>query len=267
MVNKQFIAEVSLRRDEVPSFRAYPFCLNAVRNLSTFRLHPSVTFLVGENGSGKSTLLEAIAICWGFNPEGGSKNFTFSTTSQSHSDLHRYLRLSKGVRRPQDGFFLRAESFFNVASEIERLDEQPGGPPIKSSYGGKSLHAQSHGESFLSLLNHRFRGQGLYILDEPEAALSPARQMAMLTRMHHLVRKQSQFIIATHSPIILSYPDSQIYQLGDDGLEPVGLEETEHFRMTRDFLNSPERYLKLLLDDEPDDVEHGSRRGRRSEDS
>src|SRR5690606_12230959 len=134
------------------SFHEYPFCLDAIRDLSSVRLHPSVTYIIGENGSGKSTLLEAIAVAWGFNPEGGARNFGFGTYS-SHSELHNFIRLSRGIKRPRDGFFLRAESFFTVATEIERLDEPPwGGPPVKTYYGGKSLHAQSHGESFMSLL-------------------------------------------------------------------------------------------------------------------
>lgn len=247
MLTEQYLVEVKLKRDEVPSFKSYPFCLDAVSSLSTLKLHPAVTYIIGENGSGKSTLLEAIAVAWGFNPEGGTKNFSFATY-KSHSDLHNFLRLSRGIKRPKDGFFLRAESFFNVASEIQRLDEEPeGGPPIIGSYGGKSLHAQSHGESFFSLLSNRFGGNGLYILDEPEAALSPTRQMAMLSRVHQLVRSRSQFIIATHSPIILAYPDSQIYQLGQDGLTPISYQQAEHFEVARDFLNRPDYFLNILL--------------------
>jgi len=252
-LSDQYLIDVSLKRDLVPSFAAYPFHLDAVRSLSSLRLHPKVTFLIGENGSGKSTLLEAIAVAWGFNPEGGTRNFAFGTY-KSHSELHTFLRLSRGVRRPKDGFFLRAESFFNVATEIQRLDEAPSfGPPVIDSYGGKSLHAQSHGESFFALFSNRFGGRGLYILDEPEAALSPTRQMAMLARMHQLIEADSQFIIATHSPIILAYPDAQIYQLGREGLTPVAYEDTEHYRVTRDFLARPEYFLKILLDGSDDD--------------
>ena len=150
----------------MPSFEEYPFSLDAVKQLSTVTLHPNVTFFIGENGSGKSTLLEAIAISSGFNPEGGTKNFNFGTY-HSHSSLHEYIRLSRGVKRPKDGFFLRAESFFNVASEIQRLDEDESeflGSPIIDSYGGRSLHEQSHGESFMALFVNRFAGNGLYIL-------------------------------------------------------------------------------------------------------
>jgi len=247
-MHEQYIYEVKLRRDDVPSFEKYPFSLDAVKNISAIKLHPNVTFFIGENGSGKSTLLEAIAVSWGFNPEGGTKNFNFGTY-ESHSNLHKYLRLSRGAKRPKDGFFLRAESFFNVASEIQRLDESGGnGPPIINSYGGVSLHEQSHGESFMSLLINRFGGNGVYILDEPEAALSPTRQMSMISRMHELVKANSQFIIATHSPIILSYPNAQIYQLEKSGLKSIEYEETEHYQITREFLNRPDKMLKILLE-------------------
>jgi len=160
--------------------------------------------------------------------------------------------LSNGRTKPRDGYFLRAESFFNVATEIEKLDEEPSfGPLIKNSYGGKSLHDQSHGESFFALILKRFGGNGLYILDEPEAALSPTRQMAMISRLHQLVGQNSQFIIATHSPIIMSYPNSIIYQLGENGVKTVNYEDTEHYRITRDFLNNYKRSLDILLDVEP----------------
>lgn len=242
-----YIQQVQLLRDKVTSFDEYPFSLPAVTKLDKITFHPAVTFLVGENGAGKSTLLEAIAVAWGFNPEGGSHNFRFSTRA-SHSSLSDHLRLVKGVHRPKDGFFLRAESFFNVATEIERLDEEPGGPPLIDSYGSRSLHEQSHGESFFTLLMDRFRGRGLYLLDEPEAALSPTRQMAMISRMHQLVTDQSQFIIATHSPIIMAYPNAQILLIDEEGIQPVEYTETEHYRVTKDFLNRYERFLKELID-------------------
>ncbi len=244
----QYIREVVLKRDQVPSFGQYPYSLSAVRNLERLELHPKVTYFIGENGSGKSTLLEAIAVQWGFNAEGGTKNFRFGTR-QSHSDLHERLRLVKGTRRPQDGYFLRAESFFNVATEIENLDREPGGgPPIIDSYGGVSLHEQSHGESFLALMTHRLRGRGLYLLDEPEAALSPQRQLAVLARIHDLVKEDSQFIIATHSPILMAYPQAVIYQCSPEGVGRVAYQETEHFRVTRDFLMSPERMMRTLFE-------------------
>ena len=244
---EHYLLDIKLRRDHVPSFETYPFSLPAVKELGTLKLHPKVTFIVGENGSGKSTLLEAIATNWGFNPEGGTKNFNFDTR-RSHSELHAYLTLGKSVKRAKDGFFLRAESFFNVATEIEKLDEGPGGPPIINSYGFKSLHEQSHGESFFALMTKRFGGNGLYILDEPEAALSPSRQLAMLVRIHELVGMKSQFIIATHSPILMAYPDADLYQIGESGLVRTAYEETEHFLVTKAFLGNPLRQLALLLD-------------------
>jgi predicted ATPase len=247
MISSQFIQRVSLRRDTVDSFDHYPFHLPAVRSLDQLEMHPRVTFFIGENGSGKSTLLEAIAVALGFNAEGGSKNFSFSTR-RSHSVLHEHLRIARGFRRPRTGFFLRAESFFNVATEIENLDAEPGpGAPLLPSYGGRSLHEQSHGESFLALLTQRFTGQGLYILDEPEAALSPQRQLAVLARIHELVRDGSQFLIATHSPLLMAYPDACIYQCGADGVMPVAYDDTEHVRVTRDFLANPARMLQGLL--------------------
>jgi len=249
MTSAQYVREVTLKRDQVPSFAQYPFSLEAVRGLSRIELHPKVTYFIGENGSGKSTLLEAIAVNWGFNAEGGTKNFRFGTR-QSHSPLHEYLRLVKGVRRPKDGFFLRAESFFNVATEIEILDREPGpGPPVIDSYGGLSLHEQSHGESFLALMTHRFGGKGLYILDEPEAALSPQRQLAVLARINDLVNDDSQFIIATHSPILMAYPDATIYACGPQGIEQTTYEETEHYQVTRDFLLNPQRMMKILFEE------------------
>lgn len=249
--SRGFLISARLRRDKVASFAEYPFNLPAVRGLDTLTLHPGVTFLVGENGSGKSTLLEAIAVATGFNPEGGSRNFRFATRA-SHSDLHRCLILSRSHRRPRTGFFLRAESFFNVATEIERLDATPppanaADTPLLNSYGGNSLHEQSHGESFIALLKHRFGPQGLYLLDEPEAALSPTRQMAALVRIDELVRAGSQFIIATHSPILMAYPQSAILSISETGIAPIRYEDTEHYVVTRQFLNNPSGMLDKLL--------------------
>lgn len=248
VITRRYISEIRLRREDVPSFDRYPFALPALYHLDVLQLNPQVTFFIGENGSGKSTLLEAVAVSWGFNPEGGTKNFRFGTRA-SHSELERYLRFSKGIPAPRDGFFLRAESFFNVATEIERLDAEPAAaPPVIDSYGGKSLHEQSHGESFMALLLNRFRGKGLYILDEPEAALSPQRQLAVLSRIHDLVMDDSQFIIATHSPILMSYPNATIYSLSTDGIRKIDYYETEHYQVTRDFLINPKRMLDVLLE-------------------
>lgn len=252
---KHYLLGIALERDSVPSFDAYPFCLPAIRHLSRLQLDPRVTFIVGDNGTGKSTLLEAIAVALGLNAEGGSASFHFSTRP-SHSVLHQYLRLERGVRRPRDTYFLRAESFFNVATDIEKSDNSPEipetcpDPPIITYYGGKSLHEQSHGESFWALLTNRLGGHGLYLFDEPEAALSPMRQMAMLSRMHQLVQQDSQLIISTHSPILLAYPHATIWHLREQGLAKVDYVDTDHYRLTKAFLNRHEAMLAELLKDE-----------------
>ena len=242
-----FLRCLRLLRDDVPSFDQYPFSIPTVRHLKELEFDPKVTFFVGENGSGKSTLLEAIAISVGFNAEGGSKNFKFSTRS-SESDLSKYLRVARGIRREKDGFFLRAEALFNAATYMENIGVR---------YGSKSLHEQSHGESFLALANHRFGGNGLYLLDEPEAALSPSRQLSLLKIINRLVeRTGSQFLIATHSPILLAYPGALIYEFGSEGVRKVAYEDTEHYQITKDFLSARERYFKnLFAEDEPDVVE------------
>lgn len=232
----------------------YSFSLPAVRALARMgrlRLEKPVTFLVGENGTGKSTLLEAIAAAWGFNPEGGTRNFRFST-ARTHAELYRSLVLQRGPRRPRDGFFLRAESFYNVATEIDRLDEIA---PLKGAYGGRSLHEQSHGESFLALVLNRFSGSGLYLLDEPEAALSPARQLALLAALDGLVRKNSQFLIATHSPLLLAYPNAEIFVLSERGIEKTPYRQTEPYLLTKRFLEAPERMLNELLGTEEEAFE------------
>lgn len=245
-----YLKKIQLDRRSVPSFDSYPFCIPAIRNLSELELHPQVTFFVGDNGTGKSTLLEAIAVKAGFNPEGGSRNLSFSTR-ETHSELYEHLRVAKGISRPRDGYFLRAESFFNVATAMERMDSDPdnrgGGAPIMDTVGGKSLHEQSHGESFLALLTNRFMGNGLYLLDEPEAALSPSKQLSVLSLMNDLINRKSQFIIVTHSPIIMAYPNATIYLFSDDEIAPVEYTETEHYNVTRDFLDRREAMLDILL--------------------
>lgn len=243
---ENIILSIDLKKEKVEDFEAYPFSLPSVKNLERTLFHPHVTYIVGENGSGKSTLLEAFAITQGFNPEGGTVNFTFSTRP-SHSILHEYLRVAKTHKRAETGFFLRAESFYNVATEIENLDSQPGGNKIMNSYGGKSLHEQSHGEAFFALMQNRFGPNGLYILDEPESALSPNRQMSMLTLIHELVKQGAQFIIATHSPILLSYPSAMIYEIKEEGLVKTSYEDTETFKISKRFLNDHEGILEILL--------------------
>lgn len=238
----QYIREVELLKEQLPPITQYPFNIPSIEKLTNLKFHPNVTFIIGENGSGKSTLLEAIATLYGFNPEGGSRNFNF-TTKATHSTLHQHMKLIKGVKQPKDGFFLRAESFYNVATKVDEL-----GSDLYASYGGISLHGQSHGESFMSLVMERFRGNGVYILDEPEAALSPTRQLALITRMHQLIQEKSQFIIATHSPIIMAYPNCKIYDV-DAGYREVKYDETDHYQITKDFLNNPSKFIDLLLEE------------------
>lgn len=239
-----YVQGVKLKNNITPE-KSYVFSLPVVKNMTQITLAKPVTFFVGENASGKSTLLESIAINYGFNPEGGSKNFNFAS-SNTHSPLYKYITLSKNAKRPRDGFFLRAESFYNVASNIDELEGEDEG--LLSSYGGKSLHRQSHGESFISLVANRFFGNGLYILDEPEAALSPSGQFTLLSLISKLVKKNSQFIIATHSPILMAYPNADIYVINEAGLCLTPYEKTEHYTLTKEFLNGPARFLKHLLD-------------------
>ncbi|WP_413374743.1 AAA family ATPase [Alkalihalobacillus sp. 1P02AB] len=243
----QYVKKMELIKERVPSFAEFPFTLPSLQHFEELSFHPNVTYIIGENGMGKSTILEAIAIAYGFNPEGGTLNFRFSNFD-SHSKLDRYIRLSKGVLRPKDGFFFRAETFYNVASNIEELDREPGGGGrIIDSFGGKSLHEQSHGESFFAAFMNRFHGKGLYILDEPEAALSPVRQLSLLARIHDLVQDGSQFIISTHSPLLMAYPNASLCQLGNDVIEKVELEQTEHYQIMNQFFTDKDRLLHHLF--------------------
>lgn len=232
-------------RLKAPPAERWTARLPAVRALGQQGLEfDDVTVFVGENGTGKSTVLEAIAAAWGFNPEGGSRNFHFSTR-ESHSGLWESLRLVKSAVRPRDGFFLRSESLYNVASEIERIDDDDPFHLMLDSYGGRSLHEMSHGEGVMSLAVNRF-GSGLYIMDEPEAALSPLRQLALLSRMKELVGAGSQIIVATHSPIVMAYPDALVYLLDGEGIRRCDFRETEHFKIMKDFINAPERIAEML---------------------
>ena len=239
--DRPYLREIHLKRDNITSFEHYPFNIPSINEFDSLEFHPDVTFFVGENGSGKSTLIEAIAVSQGFNPEGGTKQSTFST-SRTHSVLHQYLKLVKSFKRPKDGYFLRAESFYNLATLMDETGYLEG-------YGGKSLHNQSHGESFMSTLVNKLCGNGLYIMDEPEAALSPARQMAALSVIHQLVEQNSQFIIATHSPILLAYPRAKIYQFSQSGIHEISYEDTEHYSITKDFLNRHEQMMKILMEE------------------
>lgn len=250
------MADPFLRAVELPPDRegrprsGYPWTLPAIEPLAAgLALHPSVTYLIGENGSGKSTLLEAIAVAAGMNPEGGSSSFAFATRT-SHSGLSSAIRLVRGGRRPRTDFFLRAESLFNAATYLEDLKDELGlgGDPL-AAYGGRSLHEQSHGESFLAVMINRFGPDGLYLLDEPEAALSTQNCLTALRRIHELVQEGSQLIIATHSPIILAYPEATIYHCGERGLELIEYEDADPVRLTRSFLEARERFVHELMRD------------------
>ena len=231
-----FLPHIEPRRDDVTDWKTYPFSIPAVASLDRLELSPSVTFFVGENGSGKSTLIEALAIKAGFPPEGGSKNFN-ALHRPSESSLHEFLRLARGPRREKSGFFLRAETMFNVSTEAEQY----------AAYGWDALHEKSHGEAFLWVALHRFHANGLYILDEPEAALSPQRQLALLGRLHELVGAGSQFIISTHSPILMAFPGARIFSLDHGGVSEVKYTDTEHYCITRAFLQNPERMLAAIF--------------------
>ncbi len=207
----------------------------------------SVSIFVGENGTGKSTLLEAIAVAYGFNAEGGTINFNFSTNS-THSELYKNIRIGK-KSYPKDGFFLRAESVYNVASNLESLYSSEFAHGAETPYGAASLHEQSHGESFMAIVKNRFGGKGLYILDEPEAALSPMRILELMVEIKELVDNGSQFIISTHSPMLMAFPDADVFFLSKDGIRNVDYRDTEHFSLTKRFLENPERIIKYLFDE------------------
>lgn len=228
------------------SERTYPFNIPAVRDLDRVRFHPRVTMLIGENGSGKSTILEALAAALGINPDGGDRNIRFQSRS-SHSDLWKHLTLVKSYRGSADGFFLRAESMYNVATGLDQVAR------VRENYGVESLHACSHGESFLAVMQNRFGSRGIYLLDEPESALSPARQLAALRIIHQLSAAGTQFIIASHSPIIMGYPHARLYELGEHGIGETDFERTDHYAITLRFLRDRAGILETLLaDDEPE---------------
>ena len=254
VISSLFVEEL---RMQLPVPReSYLYRLPVVCNLTKqggIRLNSPVTFFVGENGIGKSTLIEALAVAVGFNPEGGTINFNFST-QDSHSELYRYLKVVRGGKRPRTGFFLRAESFYNVATEVDRLDQIPCALPfLLDSYGGVSLHHQSHGESFMALVENRFGGQGLYVLDEPEAALSPMKQMELICHIDRLVKDGCQFVISTHSPILMAFPGADVYQLSQKKIERVDYHQTEHFQLMKAFVNAPEKMTGYLLNGAQDE--------------
>ncbi len=232
----------AIRLRESPKQDSYLNDIPAVRQLirdGSMEFSKPVTIFVGENGTGKSTILEAIAVSMGFNAEGGGREHRFST-HDSHSELWKLLTPIKFVS-PDDGFFLRAESFYNTSSYLEQSGS------LLERYGSKSLHKRSHGEAFLALVQNRFEGHGLYLLDEPEAALSPQRLLSLLVAIHDLVDQNSQFIIATHSPIVMAFPGAEIKLFDEDGIRDVNYRDTEHYQITKQFINDPERMLDLLF--------------------
>lgn len=245
LFNNLFVDGVKYNKNDIPNEDIYPFNIPAITGLNELKFDKPVTFFIGENGSGKSTLVEALAVSLGLNPEGGSQNFNFKTID-SHSNLSNYLTIYSNGNVPDTKYFLRAESFYNVASEIQRLVEENGYKKLYNSYGG-NLHECSHGESFLKLIKNRFGDNGLYILDEPEAALSPTRQMTLLCMIDDLVKGGSQLIISTHSPILLSYNNAEIYDLNDN-FNKVAYKETEIYQTYKTFLEDPDRMLKYLLE-------------------
>ena len=239
-----FLRRITLLRENITSFQSYPFTIPSIKNLNEISLEKNVTFFAGENGTGKSTLLEAIADKCEFNTAGGGRNNMYDVYA-SESELGKYVRLS-WMPKITNGFFLRAESFYNFATHIDEIDTTG-----FKDYGGRSLHQQSHGESFLSLFLHRFRGKSIYLLDEPEAALSPSRQLTFLRIIHDLtLNGDTQFIIATHSPILLGFPDADILSFDGDQIRRIDYETTDHYQVTKYFLNNRSKFMSELLKDD-----------------
>jgi predicted ATPase len=248
------LRKITLLRDRVENWKEFPFSVPAIKPMRAIEIKNRILFFVGENGSGKSTLLEAIALAAGLGREGGSRNFSFSTRSESRENLgHSETRIDlladalrlTFTKRQRDGFFLRAESFYNIATYVDTLVDG------LTPYGGISLHDQSHGESFLALLLNRFSGGGLYLLDEPESALSATRQLALLARIRVLLERDedTQFIIATHSPILLAYPNAQLLAFDRGSIKPIAYRDTDSYQITRRFLDNPAKMFEELFRD------------------
>lgn len=252
--NGPILDQVKIKFDDTINFDTYPFSLTIIKNLTSIIFPTQVTFFVGENGTGKSTILEAIANKAGFGAEGGSKNINFKTSDEKTyngtEQLAEQLTLSWRCK-PKNGYFFRAESFFNIANYIDTLAHQGGADAAFAPYGGKSLHEQSHGESFMSFFKNRLGDNGFFILDEPEAALSPQRQLSLMIIIHEMCKNpDAQFIIATHSPIILAYPHATIYSCDENILTKIAYTDTQHYQITKQFLNNPENYLHHLFKDD-----------------
>lgn len=245
MNSNLFIKKIILEREKINNFDIYPFNIEIIKNLNDIEFTKPVTFLVGENGIGKSTLIEALAVQLGLNPEGGTQNFSFNTKN-THSGLSDYIRILT-FNRPKTKFFLRAESFYNFSTEVQRLVEEDEFYTLYDSYGG-NLHECSHGESFIRLIQNRFTKNGLYILDEPEAALSPKRQMSLLCLINDLVKDGSQFIIATHSPILISYIKGEILDLNNN-FNKIKYEDTDIYQTYKMYLNDPYNMQERLFEE------------------
>lgn len=243
-LNDNYIQKINIDWDMIPQY-SYLRNIDALKNLDTFDFDNRITFFAGENGTGKSTLLEAIAVAYGFNPEGGTINYNFSTYDDV-SELCGAIKISKGYRRPKGNYFFRAESFFNVASKLEDYRDITPKEIFYERYGGKSLHEQSHGESFLSFFQNNIK-EGLYIMDEPEAALSPLRQLTLLTQIAKMREEGSQFIIATHSPILLGLPDASIYSFNNGEVKLCDYEDTDSYTIVELFINNRKAFLNKLL--------------------
>lgn len=245
MNNNLFVNGIKIEKDKIDDIYKYPFNIECIKDICELKFNKPVTFLVGENGVGKSTFIEALAIKLGLNPEGGTQNFMFRT-KDTHSNLYKYLTIYNHGNKPQTKFFLRAESFYNFSSEVQRLVEEDMYSDLYEYYGG-NLHECSHGESFIKLIQNRFTGNGLYILDEPEVALSPSRQLSLLCFIDDLVKEGSQFIIATHSPILISYRDGEILNLNDK-FKKIKYEDTEIYKTYKMYLENPYEMQHKLFD-------------------
>ncbi|SDO18242.1 AAA family ATPase [Alkalicoccus daliensis] len=241
-----FLKKITLLKEQVPSYHQYPFSIPSIKSLDELEINVPITFLVGENGSGKSTLLEAVADKCEFNTAGGGRN-NYYDTDASDAALGDFIRLS-WMPKVTNGFFLRAESFHQFASHVDEVG-------ARAAYGGQSLHAQSHGESFLSLFVNRFKGNAIYLLDEPEAALSPQRQLSFLKIMYELAaEKNSQFIIASHSPILLGCPGAEIFSFDHGKIQKTAYEDTDHYQITKYFLQHREKFLHDILSSEEENT-------------